>query len=101
MKVRSKGVPVTHARIETLCLRVPAGDARSAKALASAVASRLALRAGDLKGVAGQGTVSVRVRVPASVSRERLAETIAGKIATHAETEKRGPATATERRGKR
>jgi hypothetical protein len=89
MRARPKDGPVTHARIETLRLRVPAGDARSARALASAVASRLALRAGELKGVAGLGSVSMRVKVPASVSRERLAETIVGKIANPA-ADKRG-----------
>lgn len=91
MKARPKGGPVTHVRIETLRLRVPAGDARSARALATAVASRLALRAGDLAGVAGLGTVRLRVKATsaATMSRERLAETIVGKIATPS-AEKRG-----------
>lgn len=74
MKVSPKGGPVTHARIESLRLRVPAGDARSAKALAMAVASRLALRVGDLVGVAGRETIRARVTAPASMSRESLAD---------------------------
>ena len=53
--------PVTHARIESLRLRIPASDARSAKALAAEVASKLALRVQDLGGAASQGTIQTRI----------------------------------------
>jgi hypothetical protein len=89
MTRKSKDGPETHARIETLRLRLPAGDARTAKALAAAVAARLAARAGELGGVAGGGTTRVRVNVSASASPERLAETVAGKI-LHTSAERRG-----------
>ena len=82
MKVSSKGAAaVTRVRIERLRLRLPAGDARSAKALAHAVAARLAQRAGDLEGVAGEAPVRVRVRAAASASAETLAERVVGEIA--------------------
>lgn len=68
----------THARIATLRLRLPAGDARTAAALATAVAARLAERAGELGVVAGGETV--RVRASASTQPDRLAETIAAEI---------------------
>ena len=89
MKSKSKDAPETHARIETLRLRLPAGDARTAKALAAAVAARLAARAGELGGLAGGETVRVRVNTSASPSPERLAETIAGKV-LHTSAERRG-----------
>jgi hypothetical protein len=82
MKVSSKGAPaVTHVRIERLRLRLPAGDARSAKALAQAVAARLALRAGELEGVAGEASVRARVKATASASTETLADAVVEKIA--------------------
>jgi hypothetical protein len=80
MKDKPQGGPVTRARIGTLRLRVPAESVGSAKALAAAVASRLARRAGELGGVAAGETVRVRVRASAPMSSERLAETIAGKV---------------------
>jgi hypothetical protein len=73
-------MPETHARIGALRLRMPAGDARTAKALAAAVAAELAERAGELGVVAGGETVRVRVRASASMRPEPLAETIAGGI---------------------
>lgn len=75
------GAPVTRARIGSLKLRVAAGDARSAKALAMAVASRLALRVGGLGALAGRETVSARVTATASMSRDRMADSIADEIA--------------------
>ena len=80
MRSGPKDLPETYARIDTLQLRMPAGDARTAKALAAAVAARLAERAGELGVVAGGETVRVRVRASASTRPERLAETIAGRI---------------------
>jgi hypothetical protein len=80
MRPGPRDAPGTHARIETLRLRMPAGDARTAKALATAVAARLAETAGRLGVVAGGETVRVRVRASASMRPERLAETIAGRI---------------------
>lgn len=70
----------THARIRTLRLRVPGTDVRSAKALASAVASQLALRAGELRGGAGQETIRATVRSPAATSRESLTNSIVDAI---------------------
>lgn len=82
MRVSAKvGTSDTHARIERLRLRVPAGDARSAKALAMAVASRLASRVGELGSGAGRETVRTRVMAPAAVSRGLLADSIVGEIA--------------------
>ena len=82
MSVSAKGgAPVTRARIGTLKLRVAAGDARSVKALAMAVASRLALRVGSLGTLAGQETVRARVNASASMSRERVADSIADEVA--------------------
>jgi len=69
-----------HARVETLRLRLPAGDARMAKALASDVAARLAQRAGELGVVAGGETVRVRIQASASMRPEDLADAIAGMI---------------------
>jgi hypothetical protein len=80
MRLGPGDLPETHARIEILRLRIPAGDARTAKALATAVAARLAETAGELGVVAGGETVRVRVRASASTRPERLAETIAGRI---------------------
>jgi hypothetical protein len=80
MKPGPQDVPETHAHIETLRLQMPAGDARTAKALATAVAARLAETAGELGVVAGGETVRVRVRASGSMLPERLAETIAGRI---------------------
>lgn len=81
MNVSSKGGgSVTRVRIECLRLRVPASDARTAKALAMAVASGLALRARDLEGVAGRETVRARVTAPNSNSCDLLASSIVGKI---------------------
>ena len=81
MKVSSKGGPeggpVTRVRVGRLRLRIPAGDARSAKALAAAVASRLASRADELAVHDGRESVRVRVNAPASGSRESLADSIA------------------------
>jgi hypothetical protein len=91
MKVSSKGAAaVTRVRIERLRLRVPAGDARSAKALAHAVAARLAQRAGDLEGVAGEASVRARVRATASASTESLADAVVEKIAGTRAEKKRG-----------
>ncbi|HEX7177274.1 MAG TPA: hypothetical protein VF240_18600 [Pyrinomonadaceae bacterium] len=84
MKVSSKGAKaaaVTRVRIERLRLRLPAGDARSAKTLAQAIASRLALRAGDLEGFAGEASLRARVKAPASSSTESVADAVVGKIA--------------------
>lgn len=75
------GAPVTRARIGSLKLRVAAGDARSAKALAMTVASRLALRVDGLGGLAGQETVRARITAKASMSRETMADSIADQIA--------------------
>jgi hypothetical protein len=80
MRPGPNDVPETHARIDVLRLRIPACDARTAKALAAAVAARLAERAGELGVVAGGETVRVHVRASASTRPERLAETIAGRI---------------------
>jgi hypothetical protein len=80
MRPGPEELPGTHARIESLRLRLPAGDARTAKALAAAVAARLAERAGELGVVAGGETVHVRVRASSATRPERLAETIAGRI---------------------
>jgi hypothetical protein len=80
MRPGPEDLPETHARIETLRLRMPAGDARTAKALAGAVAARLAERAGELGVVAGGETVRFRVRASSATRPERLAETIAGRI---------------------
>jgi hypothetical protein len=81
MKVSSKGGGVTRVRVERLRLRIPAGDARSAKALAQAVASRLASRAEDLAQHDGRERLRVRVNAPASGSREALADRVADGIA--------------------
>lgn len=81
MKVSSKGGSVTRVRVERLRLRIPAGDARSAKSLAQAVASRLAAHAEDLAPHAGRDAVRVRVNAPASGSREALADSIADGVA--------------------
>jgi hypothetical protein len=80
MRPGPEELPETHARIETLRLRMPAGDARTARALALAVAARLAERTGELGVVAGGETVRVRVTASASTRPERLAETVAGRI---------------------
>ncbi len=84
MKVSSKR-PETRVRVERLRLRIPEGDARSAKALASAVAQRLAARVEDLAANAGPearlGAVRVTVKAPAGSSRERLADSIADGVA--------------------
>lgn len=80
MRPGPEELPGTHARIESLRLRLPAGDARTAKALAAAVAARLAEGAGKLGVVAGGETVRVRVRASSATRPERLAETIAGRI---------------------
>jgi hypothetical protein len=82
MRVSAKvGAPGIRARIESLRLRVPAGDARSAKALAMAVASRLASRVGELGSGAGREMVRTRVMAPAAVSRGLLADSIVAEIA--------------------
>lgn len=82
MSVPAKGgAPVTRTRIGTLKLRIAAGDARSAKALAMAVASRLALRVGNLGALSGRETVRARVTTTASMSRELMADSIANEIA--------------------
>ncbi|MEX2261856.1 MAG: hypothetical protein WD696_07880 [Bryobacteraceae bacterium] len=82
MSVSAKGgEPVTRARIGSLKLRVAAGDARSAKALAMAVASRLALRVDGLGALAGRETVRARVTARPSMSREAMADSIADEIA--------------------
>ena len=81
MRVSSKEGPVTRVRIERLRLRIPAGDARDARSLAQAVASRLASRAEDLAQHDGRDAVRVRVNAPASGSREALAERVADGIA--------------------
>jgi hypothetical protein len=82
MRVSAKvGTPGTRARIEILRLRVPAGDARSAKALAMTLAPRLASRVGELGSGAGREPVRTRVTAPAAVSRGRLADSIVGAIA--------------------
>lgn len=90
MKEKTEGGGVTRARIGTLRLRVPAAGPREAKAIAFEVASRLALRAGEL-GPAAAERETVRVKVSASpaMSRERLAETIAGRVCDR-EAGKRG-----------
>lgn len=90
MKPGPKDVTETHARIETLRLRMPAGDARTAKALAAAVAAKLAERAGELGVVADGETVRVRVRASASMPPERLAQTIAGTIVQPPAERRRG-----------
>lgn len=85
-----KDAPATHARIETLRLRVPGMGGHTARAVAAAVAQRLALRAGELGSVAAAGeTARVRVRASASMSTESLAEKIAGEILRPAD-ERRG-----------
>ncbi len=90
MSVSSKnGGSVTHLRIECLRLRVPAFDARAAKALAMAVASGLASRARDLEGVAGRETVRARIIASNRTSRDRLARAIAAGIA-NPQSEKQG-----------
>jgi hypothetical protein len=89
MKVSSKRGAVTRARIEKLRLRVESGDTRSAKALATAVASRLALRVGDLSDLAGRESVRVRVTTTSSMSRQQLAESIAGRI-SNSQAKKQG-----------
>ena len=82
MSVAAKGVaPVTRARIGSLKLRVAAAEERSAKALAMAVASRLALRVGGLGALAGREIVRARVTAGASQSREVVADSIADQIA--------------------
>ena len=73
--------PVTHARIESLRLRIPASDARSAKALAVEVASKLALRVQDLGGAASQGTIQTRITAPRSMAKGTLADSIVNGIA--------------------
>lgn len=90
MRPGPKDVAETHARIGTLRLRMPAGDARTAKALATAVAARLAATAGELGVVAGEETVRVRVRASASMRPERLAETIAGRVVQPPAERRRG-----------
>jgi hypothetical protein len=85
-----EGVPGTHVRIEALRLRLPAGTARTAKALATAVAASLAERAGELGALAGAETVRVRVSTPAPGRHERLAETIAGGIVQPPAERRRG-----------
>lgn len=75
------GESVTRVRIERLRLRVPAGDAGSAKALARAVATELALRARELEGLAGRETVNARVAAVHPLSPARLADAIVGGIA--------------------
>jgi hypothetical protein len=93
MKVSSKGGSaggsVTRVRVGRLRLRIPAGEARDAKALAAAVASRLALRTDELAAHDGQASVRVRVNAPAAGSRETLADSIAEGIAG-ARTPRRG-----------
>jgi hypothetical protein len=82
MRISSKGNgPVTRLRIGSLRLRISAGDVHSAKALATAIASKLALRAGDLSGAAGQELLQTRVVAPPSISQESLADSIVEKIA--------------------
>ena len=73
--------PVTHARIESLRLRIPASDARSAKALAVEVASKLALRVQDLGGAASPGTIQTRITAPRSMAKGVLADSIVNGIA--------------------
>jgi hypothetical protein len=90
MRPGPKDVTETHARIEILRLRMPAGDARTARALATAVAARLAETAGELGVVAGEETVRVRVRASASMRPERLAETIAGRVVQPPAERRRG-----------
>ena len=81
MKVSSREGPVTRVRIERLRLRIPAGDARDAKSLAQAVATRLASRAEDLAQHDGRDSLRVRVNAPASGSRDALADRVADGIA--------------------
>jgi len=82
MSVSAKsGPPITRARIGSLKLRVASGDARSAKALAMAVASKLALRVGSLGALAGRDTIRARVTATASMSRESVANSIADQLA--------------------
>ena len=81
MNVSTQGDrPVTHVRIRSLRLRVSAGEARSAKALATAVVSKLASRVGDLSGAAGREVLRTRVMAPASASQGRLADAIVENI---------------------
>lgn len=68
---------VTRARIGSLRLRVPGGDARTGKTLAMAVASTLALRAGEL---AGAETLRARITTPGPLSRDLLVHSIVGAI---------------------
>jgi hypothetical protein len=72
--------PVMHVRIRSLRLRVSAGEARAAKALATTVVSKLALRVGDLSGTAGREVLRTRVMAPASASQGRLADAIVENI---------------------
>ncbi len=81
MKVSSKEGGVTRVRVERLRLRIPAGDARDARSLTRAVASRLAARAEDLAQHDGRDAVHVRVNAPASGSSEALADRVADVVA--------------------
>jgi hypothetical protein len=78
MNIQTKGTGVTRARIGTLKLRVGAGGRHSAKALALAVASRLATRVDALGALAGRE--NIHVTAGASLSRERVADSIVEQI---------------------
>jgi hypothetical protein len=79
MSVSSNSGGGSRTRIETLRLRVPATDACAAKSFAMAVASKLALSAGDLTSAAGQKTIRARVNA-ASISQPALADSIVDQI---------------------
>jgi hypothetical protein len=71
---------VIRARIGTLRLRIPAGDRRFANALATAVATRLALRVGE-RGPEAALTRTVRVSEPRSSQVSAWAGSIVDGIA--------------------
>jgi hypothetical protein len=72
---------VIRARIGTLRLRIPAGDRRFAKTVATAVASRLALHIGDNAGSGAALAQRVDVPAPRSAAPGDWANSIAGSIA--------------------
>jgi hypothetical protein len=73
------GGPVRRTKIGTLKLRIPAGSAHSARALAAEVAGKLAMRTDALRAGAND-SVQARINLPVSLSHGRLTEAIVDGI---------------------
>jgi hypothetical protein len=81
---------VIRARIGTLRLRIPTGDRRFAKALATAVASRLALHVGERGPDANGLARTVQANAPRSTQATTWAASIVDGIVAGGEMPRKG-----------